>query len=354
MPGLKASPSIIDTLSSEVKTEVIYNAKKVVSEVQIRELAEVIDLLANHVFTNDQQRFYIIIDRLDEKWVEDKLRYKLIRALIETIKTFRKIRPLKITISLRIDLLNRVLEHSKDAGFQLEKYESLFLELIWTEAQLKTLLDSRINHLLKHAYTNKCVGFDDIFPRKIEGYNTIEYILKRTLMRPRDAIMFVNECLKEAQGKTEISASTIKTAEKEYSNKRLRSLQDEWLIEHPSLCKDIQLIRNGKPSFKVGEIPENSIDDLLCDLTSENPETEDVAIKAAYDVLNKNLSRDHFLKTVLYILYKIGVIGIKTDGPSAAYWIQNKDMSLSAPAIQRTSVIYIHRMLWRALYSKPK
>src|SRR4051812_27683225 len=158
-------------------------------------------------------------------WVDDGLRYKLIRALIETIKKFKKIENVKIIITLRVDLLNRVLEKTRDSGFQKEKYDSLFLRLEWNRSQLKTLLDKRINRLLKYQYTNSQVNFDDIFSNKIDKLSAADYILDRTLLRPRDAILFVNNCLIEAEGKTEITGSIIKTAEKNYSATRLESLQ---------------------------------------------------------------------------------------------------------------------------------
>ena len=54
---------------------------------------------------------------------DDGLKYKLIRALIETIKSFRQVRSVKIVVSLRLDLLQRVISETRDSGFQSEKYE---------------------------------------------------------------------------------------------------------------------------------------------------------------------------------------------------------------------------------------
>lgn len=38
------------------------------------------------------KNYYIIIDQLDDNWAENDTRYKFIRALIEEIKVFRKIK----------------------------------------------------------------------------------------------------------------------------------------------------------------------------------------------------------------------------------------------------------------------
>jgi len=96
IPGVKLSSQAAALLSEEQKSEVIHYGKKVVNEVQIEKLAKIVNLLAEDIFTDPQKKVYILIDRLDENWVEDGLRYKLIRALIETIRKFRNIEPVKI------------------------------------------------------------------------------------------------------------------------------------------------------------------------------------------------------------------------------------------------------------------
>lgn len=53
---------------------------------QIQKLNEVLDMLAEHSFSDLQKKHYIVIDQLDENWAENNTRYKFIRALIEEIK----------------------------------------------------------------------------------------------------------------------------------------------------------------------------------------------------------------------------------------------------------------------------
>ena len=79
-------------ITGQQRSEIVSQARRVVDEVQIRKLSSLMDIMAEDIFNNKQEKYYIVIDRLDENWVDDSLRYKLIRALIESIKTFRKIR----------------------------------------------------------------------------------------------------------------------------------------------------------------------------------------------------------------------------------------------------------------------
>ena len=77
-------------------------------------------------------------------------------------------RPVKIIVALREDLLRLVLDQTRDAGFQEEKYESLFLRLRWKPAQLRELLDLRVSMLIREQYTTKRVTFNDIFQERLE------------------------------------------------------------------------------------------------------------------------------------------------------------------------------------------
>ena len=77
------------------------------------------------VSDGDQMKeFYILVDRLDERWVDDSIRFRMIKALMETLKSFRKIRNLKILVALRQDVLERVVQETNDISFQREKFET--------------------------------------------------------------------------------------------------------------------------------------------------------------------------------------------------------------------------------------
>jgi hypothetical protein len=354
VPGFKIAGEAGVSLSEEQKAEVINVGKKVVNSVQIEKLSKIVNLLADDIFTDPQKKMYILIDRLDENWVEDGLRYKLIRALIETIKKFRKIGSVKIIITLRTDLLDRVLDKTRDSGFQREKYNSLFLKVSWTKGQLMDVLDRRVNHLLKHKYTSESVGFSDVFPEIIDKTTSSEYILDRTLLRPRDAIMFVNFCLQESQGKSEITALTIKLAEKSYSLDRIESLKYEWFVEHPLLNEYIEVLHKRNRKFKVSSIADDQLDIILLKLIASAEIDDDIAVKSAKEYMKSSFpaTGTHMFElrqNILYILYKVGVVGIKVDGTSSVKWSHDRTQDLTAKLIENTSIVYIHKILWRAL-----
>ncbi|BCA63097.1 hypothetical protein HMP09_2331 [Sphingomonas sp. HMP9] len=197
-----------NTSSIQQTTDVVNKAQKVVSGVQFQELNTVMDFLAEDVFKDESFSYYITIDDLDTGWVHDKLRFKLVRALIETLKKFRRIHNLKVVVSLRADLLETVLKETSTRGFQTEKYEDMMLRLKWSKDSLKAVADKRIAYLFKDKYTGRIPSFEDVFPARVGNQDCFDYILDRTLYRPRDLIVFMNECLNEIASSSQMTQKT--------------------------------------------------------------------------------------------------------------------------------------------------
>ena len=118
--GASSSALASSRLSDSEKAELKYRGQEVVSKAQVQDLSKVLDLVQG-VFEGKAQTYYIVIDALDEDWVEDKLRYRLIMALIVTARDFIPIDGVKVILALRRDLLDRVFRFARDAGFQEEK-----------------------------------------------------------------------------------------------------------------------------------------------------------------------------------------------------------------------------------------
>lgn len=327
-----------------VSSEVIERAQKIVNEIQIQHLSQVIDLIADDLFDDPQRKIFITIDALDNDWVEDELRYKLIRALIETVKKFRRIRSVKIIVALRNDLLERVYETTRDPGFQAEKYEDLYARINWTRAQLKELIDKRIGLLFKDTYTNKKAEWSDIFPSTVRaGQDTFDYIVKRTLMRPRDAIAFVNAILEKAQGTEVITARTVLETERVHSERRVNALLDEWVALYPKLSRYIEVLKNKPTSFAYSNVEEKDLDDLILSLISDADETDPIENIARKTFENK--SDYTFLKKELFnALFKVGFIGYKAQ--SSYPYTYSYSGSTTSFQFNPETKIQIHPMFW--------
>jgi len=341
-------------LSEEQKHDVVQRAQHVVNDVQIKELSQIIDVL-NDILIDPQKRYYISIDRLDENWIEDKLRYLLIRALIETTRDFRKVRQAKIIIALRYDLVDRVFRQTRDAGFQEEKYEALFLHLNWDKRQLAQVLDARLNHLVRQRYTSQPVTYKDLLPKTMEREKTsgIDYMLDRTLMRPRDIILFFNYCIAKAENDPRISAAMLKSAEADYSRLRLRSVEQEWLSDYPNLFLAKGILQNRKSDFRVSDFSGEEIDNLCLKLVIEGGERRDELFETAQKVVDCELPAKQFRRVLLSILYSVGLIGLKLEKHESVLWCYESRREVAPSEIEENDSVSVHPCFWRALGVQP-
>mmetsp|Transcript_22411 Transcript_22411/g.36071 ORF Transcript_22411/g.36071 Transcript_22411/m.36071 type:complete len:292 (+) Transcript_22411:54-929(+) len=93
------------TLSAEKKSQLQRVARKFVAPELLNDLAKVVDTLAEH--STRSEPCFILIDSLDENWIDLSIKYPLIRALIESLKSLRRISDLKTVVALRSDLLEK-------------------------------------------------------------------------------------------------------------------------------------------------------------------------------------------------------------------------------------------------------
>lgn len=349
--GFKLSDG--EKLTQEQKEQVAERAQSVVNCVQIEQLSKVIDLL-QEVFSKDPQKQYLmVIDRLDEKWIEDKVRYRLIRALIETIQYLnRRLSQVKIIITLRVDLLDRVYELTKDHGFQREKYSDLNLVVSWSRERLIELVDKRINKLVRSRYSaTKEVKHGEILPPSLDNSSTIDYMIARTLMRPRDIIDYFNSCIKLAGNSPVLTTDMIKRGEGDYSQSRLQSLCDEWLADYPHLQEFIiGLLKGRTASFAAKQLTEAQCYEFCFDYTdSTHGERGDILSLRAHDVAHSNMTEDAFRSLILSIFYKVSIVGLKMEKMEKTSWSYDGKATVFPQQITANTSISVHPCLYRVL-----
>lgn len=339
-------------LEKEVKTEIRAKAQRVVSGIQIKKLAEVIQMLEEKVFLDDQKKYYLLIDKLDEDWAETSTRYKFIRALVEEIKIFRNIGNVKILVSMREDLLDSVFDRTRDAGFQEEKYESYILKLRWTEDDLFKMVEKRINTVFQHQYTKENVEFSDIFPKKTkDGQESFKYILERTLFRPRDILQFVNECFLVAIDRDRISWNSIRSAELNYSQKRLNSLFEEWKEPYPGLPQSINFLREITEIFSRSVLS-TRLESGIGEMLDFEKDPCGQAVISFCDPGSK-MSISDVTAIFLSCYFKIGAIGVKYSATEPYHWSAHTMVRLQKESANRIIKVKVHKMLHRALGVRP-
>jgi len=346
---LKAEAGASAKLSDSERAEVFSRGSAIVNNIQLRELSQLLDFLAEEVFEDPQKHYFLAIDKLDEEWVTSLVKSRLIRALIEEIKVFRKISNVKIVIVLRDDLLERVYDETRDGGFQQEKYEAYYARVKWREAELIELIRRRVNEVFRHRYAKVEVDLKSLFPSDRRNESALPYIFERTFFRPRDVISYVNQCLALAEDRPRISWQVIHDAEEKYSKGRLKSLFDEWLARYPSLQRVSEMLAGLPATFNRSAFTDLALNDLASSLAEKG--NEDDIGRLCENLLTPDCRHTlaDLTSASLRLLYHVGMIGVKMSSESGRLWSYRGDEELSQGDMKRATSFKIHKMFWRAL-----
>jgi hypothetical protein len=338
-------------LSADKKSEFVARVKKIISSDQLAELAGVIEMLSESEAGEDMKNFHILIDKLDEHWVEVSIRFKLIRALIESLKSFRRITNLKILVALRSDVLERVVQETRDLTFQREKLDDYFVHIKWTKPLLKKLVNLRVQSLFRQQYSQGVIEFQDVFPFNVGNIDPFEYIVDRTLMRPRDVIAFVNECIQSAQGTYEVTSTMIKKAEINFSRIRRDALEQEWQSAFPSIKKLLDFVGGRQKSIITFEelCSQKEADDVALAIYSENKIDFDPLFEVAKAHYEKeDRAAEELIKNIISTLYRVGAVGVKLKNGNRFMYSHLDDALLPIAQFTEDARIRIHPMLWGA------
>lgn len=78
-------------LSEQETKEFKKRGEDIINNIQMSRLSTILESLDEDILTDPVRRYIITVDRLDEKWVDEQIRCKLIRGLIETIRDFTEV-----------------------------------------------------------------------------------------------------------------------------------------------------------------------------------------------------------------------------------------------------------------------
>lgn len=335
-------------LSDEEKTHVVNRAQHVVSQAQVQDLHQVMNLLES-VLSDRQKYYYVLIDRLDEDWIEEKLRYRLIMALMDSLKEISRVPNVKGLVAIRRDLIERVFNLVRAPGFQEEKYQSLYLPMRWSSEQIIEVLDKRVDALVARRYQKgKVVTHRDLLPRQIDKMPMKDFITART-QRPRDVISFFNKCIEVAEGKPQLNVDTLKRAEGEYSRQRLRALGDEWYANYTGLLDFADILKNRPSSFSLRHVRDEDIADLCLRSAIDHPKEHGTLREHARNVTEDLVSVKDFKRTLFMVFYNVGLIGLKLESFESASWVDEVGQSVSPSEIDDGTHVVVHTTYRRAL-----
>ena len=279
---------------------------------------------ASSVFT-DEKPFYIVVDQVEKVWSNDASSEHLVIGVLLAKKHFATRPYLRCIVSLRTDIYDFIKFAERD------KHRSDELRIDWSKEQIKNLLVERAASSLGERLP-ETVLFGQLFPTRVARVSVTDYLIDRTLMRPRDVIQFANACRDAAEknGHVAIHISDVEEATVLYSRWKLSDVVNEWLINYPFLNDLLWLFSNSTYLVHRSFIGK-SLDYVERTLRSRYPQHE------------KLLSLDGVLAT----LHLIGFLGIVRD--DEVLYSYNHNGRVEA----RDDVFTVHPCFREALSCKP-
>ena len=336
----KTQIELENSLQDKSVTEVKHKAESIIHEVQTKELLQIFAIMKNDLFTDHQRKVYIVIDDLDKDWIDSDFRYDLIGAMVEVIKELRQFKGVKIVISLRENLTELLKLGSKHEGGQREKFKPLYADMKCSEEELTQFVSKR----LKSISENQLDVSNAFYNVRRTGETGIGYLLNRTYMRPRDVISFINHAIENANNKSQFSKDIMHKAEAPYSIDRFQALEDEWRENYGEIypiCSFLNGITNG---FKLKSLNEDHFTEIYCE-ENINQRFKGVLFEIINSWKTDKIKFAVFIKRILFILYHIGIIGIK-KGPTFSTAFFYDDIMITKEDISNNNKFYVHPSLF--------
>ncbi len=332
-----ASEGTEQTFFYEAKSK----AESVIHKSQSSDLVEIIEIMKEELFNNHQKKFFIIIDDLDKEWVEDEFRYELIGAMIDVIKEFRRLKGIKIVIALRENLNDIVSVGLKNKGGQREKLKPLFANLEWSTVDLVTLLNNRLKNLSENQ-----LDIESAFHSARRGKKSgIDYVIERSYKRPRDIISYINLAIADSNNKNNFTKDILHKVESKYSLYRFQALEDEWRENYGDIGNVTGFLMGIHNGFKLRSVNESSFDDIYLE---DNPEINynGTMLKAINEWQNDKIKFIVFLKRIILILYRIGIIGVKKGPNYPNVFYYDQEVLIDKNDISTNGRFYVHPALY--------
>ncbi|MCF8003710.1 MAG: hypothetical protein K9L32_05800 [Chromatiaceae bacterium] len=278
---------------------------------------QIIDLLLET--TNEvcgELGIIVAADRLDDSWDGSELAKSLLIGLLKSTKEIndkysaRNSKGIHVVVFLRSDIYQGLQFDDKDKHRPIEE------EIIWSPDLLRQMINARLPD---------DVTVDEIFEDgdMRGGISPFNYIVKRTFLRPREVIQFLQECQKRSGwGRTDISKDTIREAEERYSGWKVDDLKQEYRRLFPEFGTLLEALRQTQHRY-------DSIEDFLALLDQK-----------AADLVQKYGARD-----LMKRLFDASIIGVRLGNAGTARF-RCEDSDLLLPT---TGSVYIHQSLHRGL-----
>jgi len=330
--------------STQTKAQQVDRFQRIVNDTQLARLNKMMTVLDEDVLDSSQHYTYVVIDDLDRDWVDERIANDLIRCLFRTVLDLKRVQNLKVLVALRSNIFQE-LDFGRRGGGQEEKFRALVLQMRWTRFDLEGLLNQRV-HIAGERVGLTAHTIAELLPNANNAMGKpLDYLLDRTLLRPRDAIAFANECLGLGIGKPKLAWVDIKNAEQPYSEKRLMALRDEWKETYPGIDKTFSAFRRSPARMSKQELT-TRLDEIM--LLPSTPTFEGVRwmtnVTSSMWASGPDDSWFDLYQPVLRLLFVVGFLGCEGDRSKVPVFFQDNPLFVDHESnIERADAFFVHR-----------
>jgi hypothetical protein len=308
---------------------------------RLYKLAEITPLLPVLCQILEKQKVVVLVDELDRGWDESEDAKAFVAGLFQACMSINGLSDnLRVYISLRQELYDNIPALYEDA----QKFRDVIEAISWTKPRLLELIAARIRYSLgklEHASDQWC--WDKVFTSQSPeaGSSSFEYMIDRTLYRPREIIQFCAQAIEAAFDRKSglpVDASTITDVEFAYSEERTTDIAAEYRFQYPGLLSLFEAFRGRNCYFDYDELS------LVClEIATETALTSEASVWVA----------DQEPDLVIEVLWQVGFLQAETvygschHQPATTLFLGHHQVSrLNLRNVQRFRV---HPMFWAYL-----
>lgn len=259
-----------------------YEAGLKVRELEkLYKLEEINHLIPDLVKVLEKETVLVLVDELDRGWDASEDAKAFVAGLFQACVSINRVSPnLTVYMSLRQELYDNIPSLYEDA----QKYRDMIETISWNEDGLQQLIARRIDHSItsksvyeqgfKHISTKELWGtlFQDTLDyRQSKSFN---YMVDRTLYRPRELIQFCQLAIESARASnanTPLGYTELSIAEAQYSEERSKDIAAEYRFQYPNLLEVFEVFRGKSYLFDRGDLEMLALEMIVGD-TVKDPE----------------------------------------------------------------------------------
>lgn len=296
----RTSKDLVENIS-EILTSIKIKAGKLgdlglALEKELREIAEV-DALQHHMLSlcESGAEFVIMIDDLDLGWDNSETANNLLLGLLSATNTISGLhKNIHTIIFLREDVYTILVSQTQHS----DKYRNVE-RIRWGKDDLLEILNSRIAY--NYIQANEDISdnpFKQVFPETVGTTYSDNWLIDRTLSRPRELIQFARYYSESVEGETP-NDTKLKESENNYSSWKLDDLCSEYSNQYPGIGEILAYWKTKYFRHKY-HLKREEIEDMLLNIMAE------VTLNTQW--FNDIVATTDFDKFIR-VLYEIGFLG---------------------------------------------